>query len=93
MAELTRIAMGEPDMAIDEEQLLELAGDLRWLVLYPLGIWGFQHAPPYRAFSDYAVSMLHALMQLMPDAGEGDRASDYQSSRGPNLRRLQPVGF
>ena len=93
MAGLTRIAMGEPNMAIDEEQLLELAGDLRWLVLCPLGIWGFQHAPPYRAFADYAVSMLHALMQLMPDSGEGDRASEYQYSRGPTLRRLQQVGF
>lgn len=93
MAGLTRIAMGEPDMAIDEEQLLELAGDLRWLVLCPLGVWGFKHAPPYRAFADYAVSMLHALMQLMPNAGEGDQASEYRSSRGPQLRRIQPVGF
>jgi len=93
MAALTRLAMGEPAMALDEDQLLELAGDLRWLVLCPLGAWGFQHDPPYRVFSDYAVAMLHALGLLMPANGQGDRVAAYAGSVGPRLRRLYPVGF
>ncbi len=93
MAGLTRLAMGEPEMSFDEAQLLELAGDLRWLVLCPLGAWGFQHDPPYRAFSDYAIAMLHALAILMPDTGLGDQIEAYPGSVGPRLRRLHPVGF
>ncbi len=93
MAALTRLAMGEPDMALDEEHLLELAGDLRWYLLSPLGAWGFLHDPPYRVFSDYAVAMLHGLMQLMPDTGEGDPISEYPGSAIPRARRLQTVGF
>jgi len=93
MAALTRLAMGEPNMAFDEDQLLELAGDLRWLVLCPLGAWGFQHDPPYRAFSDYAVAMLHALGLLMPETGRGDPVADYAESIGPRLRRRYPAGF
>jgi len=93
MAALTRLAVGEPDMALDEEQILELAGDLRWLLLLPLGLWGFRHAPPYESFSDYSVALLHALMQLMPAATRGDPAADYPGSTGPALRERVPVGF
>jgi len=60
MAALTRLAMGEPKLALDEKDLMQLAGDLRWLLLLPPGAWGFHHTPPYRTFSDYAVAMLHA---------------------------------
>ncbi len=93
MAALTRLAMGEPDMALDERRLLDLAGDLRWLLLLPLGAWGFRRAPPYRAFSDYAVAMLHALSQLMPESGEGDPIGDHAASILPSLRRHRLVGF
>ncbi len=93
MAALTRLATGEPDMAFEEEGLLELAGDLRWLVLAPLGMWGFRHAPDYQTFSDYAVAMLHALMQLMPATGDGDPIGAYQGSVGPRLRRLHEGGL
>ncbi len=93
MSALTRLAMGEPNMALDERRLLELAGDLRWLLLLPVGAWGFRHAPPYRAFSDYAVAMLHALSQLMPDSGEGDPIDDHAASILPRLRRFRRVGF
>ena len=93
MSALTRLAMGEPKLALDEADLLQLAGDLRWLLLLPLGAWGFDHTPPYRTFSDYAVAMLHALSRLMPDNGEGDPIADHRSSRLPRLRRSQRVGF
>ncbi|MCG8468370.1 MAG: hypothetical protein MJB57_09215 [Gemmatimonadetes bacterium] len=93
MAALTRLAMGEPDMAFDEPQLLELAADLRWFLLAPVGTWGFDHDPPYRVFSDYAVSMLSALMLLMPEPGAGDPVSAYPTSAGPRLRRFHPAGF
>ena len=93
MAALTRLAMGEPDMELDESHLLELAGDLRWLLLNPVRTWGFRHDPDYRAFSDYAVAALNSLMLLMPDTGQGDPIARYDDSRGPDLRRLRPVGF
>lgn len=93
MAALTRLAMGEPEMALDEEQLLELAGDLRWLLLLPLRLWGFRHDPPYDVFSDYSVALLHGLMQLMPQPGRGDAAAEYAPSRGPALRAEFPAGF
>lgn len=93
MAALTRLAMGEPKLALDEGDLIELAGDLRWLLLLPPGAWGFRHAPPYRAFSDYAVAMLHALSRLMPESGEGDPISDHPASILPRLRRFRTVGF
>lgn len=93
MAALTRFAMGEPDAALDEDQILELAGDLRWILLLPVRMWGFRHAPPYDVFSDYSVALLHALMQLMPAATKGDPVGDYEDSRGPELRERVPVGF
>ncbi len=93
MAALTRMAMGEPKLALDEGDLMELAGDLRWLLLLPPGAWGFHHAPPYRAFSDYAVAMLHALSRLMPESGEGDPIADHAASILPRLRRFRQVGF
>ncbi|MCY3600736.1 MAG: hypothetical protein OXN85_12290 [Gemmatimonadetes bacterium] len=93
MAALTRLAMGEPKLALDEGDLIQLAGDLRWLLLLPAGAWGFRHAPPYRSFSDYAVAMLHALSQLMPESGEGDPIADHADSILPRLRRFLKVGF
>ncbi|MYA33911.1 MAG: hypothetical protein F4164_08170 [Gemmatimonadales bacterium] len=93
MAALTRLAMGEPKLALDEEDLLQLAGDLRWLLLLPAGAWGFRHAPPYRTLSDYAVAMLHALSLLMPESGEGDPIADHAASILPRLRRFRKVGF
>ena len=93
MAALTRFAMGEPERALGEEALLDLAGDLRWLVLLPLGLWGFHHAPPYDVFSDYCVGMLHALMLLMPAAGGGDPLSTRPTSALAELRDAHPVGF
>ena len=93
MAALTRLATGEPELALDEGDLVELAGDLRWLLLLPPGAWGFRHAPPYRVFSDYAVAMLHALSQLMPESGEGDPIAEHAASILPRLRRFRKVGF
>lgn len=93
MAALTRLAMGEPEKRIDEGLLLELAGDLRWLILLPASMWGFRHAPPYEVFSDYTVAMLHALMLLLPPAGAGDPVAVYDASRGPVLRADIAVGF
>lgn len=93
MAALTRLAMGEPEAALDEPHLLELAGDLHWLLLAPLAMWGFRHSPPYDAFSDYCVALLHALMQLMPRAGRGDPVDAYAGSLAPRLRDDAPVGF
>lgn len=93
MAALTRLAMGEPDGALGEEHLLDLAGDLRWVLLAPVGMWGFRHAPAYEAFSDYCVASLHALMQLMPGPGRGDDLGGYPDSRAPRLRATEPVGF
>jgi len=93
MAALTRVAMGEHEMALDEERLLDLAGDLRWLLLLPLRMWGFRHDPPYDVFSEYSVALLHALMLLMPPPGRGDAVADYAVSTGPALRERFPAGF
>ncbi len=93
MAALTRLAMGEREMALDEERLLDLAGDLRWLIFLPLRAWGFDHAPEYRVFSDYAVAALHGLSRLMPATGEGDPICDHAYSVLPRLRRVHSVGF
>lgn len=93
MAALTRLAMGEPDKALDEDLLLELAGDLRWLLFFPARLWGFLHDPPYEVFADYSVAMLHALMQLMPPPGRGDGVEEYAASPTPGLRTEYPVGF
>ena len=93
MSGLTRLAMGEPRLALGEGNLIQLAGDLRWLLLLPLGAWGFRHAPPYRLFSDYAVGMLHALSRLMPENGDGDPIADHAASILPQLRRFRTVGF
>lgn len=93
MAALTRLATGEPDVAVRETDLLELAGDLRWLLFAPLAMWGFRHTPPYRVFSDYCVAMLQALMLLMPDTGDGDPIERYADSLAAELRGAHPVGF
>jgi hypothetical protein len=93
MGALTRYAMGEPRMELDEAHLLELAGDLRWLVLLPLQLWGFRRSPEYDQFSDYAVAQLHALMQLMPPTGRGDRIRKYHRSLGPKLRTTFPASL
>ncbi|MDX1578150.1 MAG: hypothetical protein R3266_06685 [Gemmatimonadota bacterium] len=93
MAALTRLAMSEPELALDEDHLHELAGDLRWLLLVPLGMWGFESAPDYDAFSDYATAMLHALMLLAAPAGGGEPIDRYADSAAPKLRDLHPVGF
>lgn len=93
MGALTRYAMGEPRMELDETHLLELAGDLRWMLLLPLQLWGFRRSPGYDELSDYAVAQLHALMQLMPPTGEGDRIRKYERSLGPKLRSSFPAGL
>ncbi len=93
MGALTRYAMGEPRMELDEAHLLELAGDLRWLLLLPLQLWGFSRSPEYDELSDYAVAHLHALMQLMPPTGKGDRIRKYERSLGPKLRSSFPASL
>lgn len=93
MGALTRYAMGEPKMELDEAHLLELAGDLRWLLLLPLQLWGFRRSPGYDELSDYAVAQLHALMQLMPPTGRGDRIRSYEKSLGPRLRGSFPASL
>jgi hypothetical protein len=90
-AALARYAMGEPDMHLTEEHLIELAGDLRWLLLLPTTGWGFEHEPDYDRFSAYCVAMLHALMQAMPGSGQGDPVADYQGSGVRALREGRPV--
>lgn len=90
---LTRYAMGEPEMNLTEEHVIELAGDLRWLLLLPIAGWGFVHEPGYERFSGYGVAMLHALMLAMPDPGEGDPVADYLTSPVRQLRQTTPVGF
>jgi hypothetical protein len=91
MGALTRYAMGEPRMELDEAHLLDLAGDLRWILLLPLQLWGFHRSPGYDELSDYVVAQLHALMLLMPPTGEGDRIRRYQRSLGPRLRGSFPA--
>jgi hypothetical protein len=93
MGALTRYAMGEPNMELDEAHLLELAGDLRWILLLPLRLWGFRRSPAYDELSDYAVAQLHALTQLMPPTGKGDRIRRYDGSLGPTLRSSFPASL
>jgi hypothetical protein len=93
MGGLTRYAMGEPQLELDATELLELAGDLRWLLLLPLQLWGFRREPSYEELSDYAVAMLHALMQLMPRTGEGDPIGEYDASLAPKLRNAHPISL
>ncbi len=77
MGALTRYAVGEPRMALAEDELLDLAEDLTWLLLLPVTLWGFDRTPSYDDLSDYAVAMLHALMQLMPARGKGDPIEEH----------------
>lgn len=93
VAALTRYAMGEPRMRLTEAQLLELAGDLRWLLLLPFRLWGFQHRPRYEEFASYSVALLHALMQAMPETAGGDAIETYERSPIRGLRASIPVGF
>ena len=93
MATVTRLAMGEPDGSLDEDHLLELAGDVRWLLFLPVSLWGFGHAPDYQTFTDYCVAQLHALTQLLPPAGGGDAIGEYGDSLAPALRSAHTVGF
>lgn len=90
---LTRYAMGEPGLDVGEERILELAADLRWILLLPLSLWGFRHEPDYEAFSAYSVAMLHALALALPEAGGGDPASAYAASPNRRLREILEVGF
>lgn len=62
-------------------QIAQLAGDLWLFVERPLKAWGFRHEldPGHerfnlneRAFADYAVAMLHALMLAIPGPRRGD---------------------
>ncbi len=93
MGALTRYAVGEPRMALAEEELLDLAEDLAWLLFLPVTLWGFDRTPSYDGLSDYAVAMLHALMQIMPARGNGDPIDEHPASAVPRLRREHPSGF
>lgn len=93
MGALTRYAVGEPNMALAEDELLDLAEDLAWLLFLPVTLWGFDRTPSYDDLSDYAVAMLHALMQLMPARGKGDPIEEHAASAVPRLRRAHPSGF
>lgn len=90
---LTRYATGDPGMDVGEREILELAEDLRWLLLLPLSLWGFRHEPDYERFSAYSVAMLHALMQAMPGPGRGDPIASYPGFPARELREAAPVGF
>lgn len=93
LSALTRYAMGEPGLDLGEERILELAADLRWLLLLPVSLWGFRHDPDYDSFSAYSVAALHALALLMPPAGAGDPASRYAAAPNRALRKRFEVGF
>lgn len=90
---LTRWVMGAPEADLDEEHLLELAGDLRWLLLLPYRLWGFDPSPDYESFSAYSVALLHALMLAMPSPGGGEAADRYGAYPNRGLRRRLRVGF
>lgn len=92
-AALTRYAMGAPSMEIDEAQLLELAGDLRWLLWLPISAWGFDHEPGYERFSAYCVAVLQALILAMPTSGQGDAIDRHPGSIVRRLRAEHEVGF
>lgn len=93
LAALVRVATGEPGMDLDEDRILELAGDLRWLLLAPLRFWGFAHDPGYERFSSYAVAALHALTLVMPEPGRGDPAAGYPDAPNREMRAALEVGF
>lgn len=90
---LTRYATAEPGLDLTEERILELAGDLRWLLLLPFALWGFRHEPGYDAFSAYSVAMLHALGLAMPGSGDGDPVTAYAEAPNRKLRGALEVGF
>lgn len=93
LAALIRYATGEPGMDLDEERILELAGDLRWLLLAPLRFWGFADDPGYDRFSAYCVALLHALSLAMADPGRGDPAEAYPGAPNREMRAALEVGF
>lgn len=90
---LTRYATGEPRMELDEEAILELAADLRWLLFLPFRLWGFEGRPDYERFSEYCVAALHALALAMPSPGEGDPVVAYPRAPNRGLRERLEVGF
>lgn len=90
---LARYAMGEPGLDLSERRIVELASDLRWLLLLPMALWGFRHEPDYEAFSDYSVAMLHALSLLLPGPGEGDPVARYRAAPNRRARKTIQVGF
>lgn len=67
-----------PQPQLTDHLLEELARELWQLVVCPLARWGLRRdldpsTRPFtrRAFSDYALAMLHALMLAMPNPGMG----------------------
>ena len=90
---LTRYATGVPELDLTEDQLLELAADLRWLLFAPLRLWGFRHAPDYERFAVYSVAALHALMLAMPGSGDGEPGVRYGDYPNRRLRASLSVGF
>lgn len=90
---LTRYATGEPRMNLDEEMILELAADLRWLLFLPFRLWGFEPRPDYERFSEYCVAALHALTLALPSPGEGDPVAGYADAPNRRLRGALEVGF
>ncbi|MFQ5679068.1 MAG: hypothetical protein ACE5HP_06385 [Gemmatimonadota bacterium] len=90
---LARYATGAAGGEISEEQILEFAADLRWILFLPLSAWGFEHEPEYETFSRYCVGMLHALGLLMPPAGRGDPIAAHAASPVARLRTRMAVGL
>jgi transcriptional regulator with XRE-family HTH domain len=87
---LTRYVLTAPDaaeLAIGRDgsgRILELAGDLLFLLKLPLGprAWGFRDPEADReAFHHYLTAMLHALELWMEGRGEGRPASRSPASR------------
>lgn len=83
------------------EELLEIAGDLHFLVWLPLQArsWGFKGLD-YRGrhqLNEYATAMMHALSLWIQEAGEGLPVANAENSILRRLRRaagdeLQPDG-
>lgn len=90
---LTRYATGVPEMDLDEERVLELAADLRWLLLLPFSLWGYRSPPDYERFAAYSVALLHALTLAMPGPGDGEPADRYGRYPNRRLRDAFPVGL